>query len=81
MFLFQNKCVVCDILVGSKEAKNLVSTLIDVKHTVLVKSSTSVDKHLKDDKLFSCDLCNYKATQKSSLTRHKLGVHEGIRYS
>ena len=29
---------------------------------------------------FTCNLCNYRATDKGSLLRHSRGVHQGIRY-
>ena len=30
---------------------------------------------------FPCDLCGYKATTQSNLTKHKKSKHEGIKYS
>jgi len=38
-------------------------------------------KLLKYEKLYDCDLCNYQATQPGSLKRHKLAIHDGIRYA
>ena len=33
----------------------------------------------KEDQKYACDQCEYVATQKSSLSRHKMTIHEGIR--
>jgi KRAB domain-containing zinc finger protein len=33
----------------------------------------------EEGKRFACDLCSYVATQRSSLSRHKMTQHEGIR--
>ena len=38
-------------------------------------------KWLKHDKLYNCNMCDYQATQQSSLKKYKMAIHDGICYS
>jgi len=52
-----------------------------VTHQKYARDQAASAKWLKYDKLYDCDVCDYQATQQSSLKRHKLAKHEGVRYN
>ena len=48
-------------------------------HKIVNTTQAKLSAH--EGKRYSCDQCDYKATQKSSLIRHQQSVNKGIKYS
>lgn len=66
---------------SSNGGKSPVNTYQKKYQVSKYRDQSASAKWLKYDKLYDCDQCDYQATQQSSLKRHKLAKHEGVRYN